>query len=124
MPGLHTSAPTDDLGIGLEQTWGFADPGWTFDNGLAADQRLFGLVDTQCISDEERQQLTEQGYNTDQATRWLPYNTTLDSSRPPNNASSPVPQSVLARECLYLHRYLVHLAPVGRPPLDIPPRLG
>lgn len=89
----------------LDQTWGFGQPSLprgSFVTGDWVDKQLFGLVDTQCISDDERQRLKEEGYDTDKASRWLPYNITFHPYAPSINASSPFPRSLLAHECLYL----------------------
>lgn len=89
----------------LDQTWGFGEPDLppgSFVTGEWVDKKLFGLVDKQCINDDERQRLKEDGYDMDEASRWLPYNTTFHPFAPPINASSPFPQSLLAHECLYL----------------------
>ena len=89
----------------LDQTWGFGEPEATAGSFVTGDynnRKLFGLVDTQCISDDERQRLKDEGYDTDKASRWLPYNTTFDPTTSFLNASSPFPQSLLFHECLYL----------------------
>lgn len=78
----------------LDQTWGYGEvsaaPG-SFVTGDYVEKELFGLVDTQCISEDERQRLKEEGYDTDITGRWLPYNTTFDPSKTHINASSPFP---------------------------------
>ncbi|KAL1858045.1 hypothetical protein Daus18300_010157 [Diaporthe australafricana] len=89
----------------VDQTWGFGEPEATAGSFVTGDynnRKLFGLVDTKCINDEERQRLREEGYDTDKPSRWLPYNTTFDPSTSFLNASSPFPQSLLVHECLYL----------------------
>lgn len=78
----------------LDQTWGYG--------GMWTNKQLHGLVDTQCISDDEREKLKQEGYNIDETSRWLPYNPTFDPSETSINASSSFPQSLLAHECLYL----------------------
>lgn len=98
----------------LDQTWGFTEAPPLTERFLAANYdnaQLFGLVDTQCITADERQRLKQQGYDTDKASRWLPYNTTFDPSGVSINASSPFPHSLLAHECLYLidARFIKHL---------------
>ncbi|PSR79067.1 hypothetical protein BD289DRAFT_375948 [Coniella lustricola] len=85
----------------FDQLWGFGEPGTTL-NGLDVDEQLFGLVDMNCITDYDRQNLTLAGYATTQASRWLPYNITFDPSTAIVNSSSAFPQSLLAQDCLYI----------------------
>lgn len=68
-----------------------------------------GMVDTTCLSADERQSLTSAGYDLDQNAKWLPYKLTFDpldqslnGSQPQNlSANASFPQSMLVHECLY-----------------------
>ncbi|KAF3763178.1 hypothetical protein M406DRAFT_292805 [Cryphonectria parasitica EP155] len=78
-----------------DQVWGAQDP---------VLPSLYGLLDMQCITDDDRGNLAEAGYDLveEASGRWLPYNITFDPTTTPVNASSPFPQSLLGRGCLYL----------------------
>ncbi|KAI0867343.1 hypothetical protein GGS24DRAFT_507947 [Hypoxylon argillaceum] len=79
-------------------TWGYGESSTT--SGLISLQTFLGLLDTQCINDAERQNLTEAGYQIDRNTRWLPYNLTFNPHiDTPINATFP--ESLLAHKCLY-----------------------
>lgn len=76
------------------------------------------MVNTACLSDNERLSLMKEGYHLDPGTRWLAYNLTFDPDKSDslcpktsNNTSSPCqnvsgnasfPQSMLVSECLYI----------------------
>ncbi|MCJ1461150.1 hypothetical protein MMC28_011532 [Mycoblastus sanguinarius] len=61
---------------------------------------LLGMVDITCLSAQERQGLSEAGYQVNSSTRWLPYNITFNPQ--PNTTSSALfPESMLAHECVY-----------------------
>lgn len=81
----------------LDQVWGFGDPNLGASN-LPYDP-LLSLLDLHCITDADRGHLIDNGYDLENAGRWLPYNTTFNASNPVN-ASSPFPESLLANECL------------------------
>lgn len=83
----------------LDQIWGFWDPFLGDSNLLHAP--LLGLLDLHCVTDADRRNLIENGYDVDNAGRWLSYNTTLNASNPVNT-SSPFPESLLANDCLYI----------------------
>lgn len=84
----------------VDQIWGY-----DYIGSLAGGTDPFGLLDLECITHADRVSLVENGYDVDAAVRWLPYNTTFD---PPSNAdkavntSSAFPESLLARDCLYM----------------------
>lgn len=59
---------------------------------------MWAVVDTQCISQDESQSLTERGYAVDSA-RWLPYNYSTQASSPFENDT--LATSLLEHECLY-----------------------
>lgn len=83
----------------LDQVWGFGDP-----NLGASDlphNPLLSLLDLHCITDVDRGHLIDNGYDLENAGRWLSYNTTFNASNPVN-ASSSFPESLLANECLYI----------------------
>lgn len=112
----------------LDQTWGFGYTEPKSSNtpgvmGMGSDYNfpkpLFGLVDTRCINDDERQGLKEEGYDTDRIDRWLPYNTTFDPPTASATASGSFPQSLLAHGCLYLidARFIQQLWESLLPPL-------
>ncbi|KAH8800221.1 hypothetical protein F5884DRAFT_838164 [Xylogone sp. PMI_703] len=75
--------------------WGIDRPNSTINN-----LPVMGMVDTRCISPQERDGLVKQGYKINPATRWLAYNTTTEISLTmPSNASFP--ESLSAHQCLY-----------------------
>lgn len=83
----------------LDQIWGFGDPNLG-DTTLPYDP-LLSLLDLHCITDADRRHLLDNGYDLENAGRWLPYNTTFNTSNSVN-ASSPFPESLLANNCLYI----------------------
>lgn len=82
----------------VDQIWGFDYPGMSLDGGT----QPLGLLDLECITDDDRGSLVENGYDVDDAGRWLPYNITFDPSSNAVNASSAFPESLLTRDCLYI----------------------
>ncbi|KAI1120050.1 hypothetical protein F5Y10DRAFT_290423 [Nemania abortiva] len=79
-------------------TWGYGES--TSTSGLISLQNFLSLVDTQCINDAERQNLTAAGYTISNDTRWLPYNLTFNP-RIDSPANATFPESLLAHRCLY-----------------------
>ncbi|QKX62390.1 uncharacterized protein TRUGW13939_09549 [Talaromyces rugulosus] len=68
----------------------------------------YGLVDTQCISDHQKANLTQLGYEV--TGRWLGYNITFDSVAldeiiPSNDTDVPFPESLYTRQCVYAINY-------------------
>ncbi|OTA63156.1 hypothetical protein K449DRAFT_464527 [Hypoxylon sp. EC38] len=61
---------------------------------------IMGLVDTKCITPQERNGLVKQGYKIDPAIRWLGYNTTTEVilTMP---AEDSFPASLSTHNCLY-----------------------
>lgn len=66
----------------------------------------YGLLDTQCVSAEERAFLSTRGYELHNDTRWIPFRGDLkDYNSPENEGSSEWPnklESLLHRSCVYL----------------------
>ncbi|KAI1406758.1 hypothetical protein F5Y13DRAFT_197180 [Hypoxylon sp. FL1857] len=75
--------------------WGTGQPNSTINNLL-----VMGLVDTKCVTPQERDGLIKDGYKIDPATRWLGYNTTTDVTLT-TPADAPFPASLSAHNCLY-----------------------
>ncbi|KAI0884332.1 uncharacterized protein GGS22DRAFT_22221 [Annulohypoxylon maeteangense] len=69
------------------------------------DTREGGLIDTHCLTPEDKRTLEEQGYIVNEASRWLPYNTT-DLER--TSAMVEITNSLLRQKCLYLSSGLFH----------------
>lgn len=82
----------------VDQIWGFDYPGMSLDGGT----QPLGLLDLECVTDDDRGSLVENGYDVDAGGRWLPYNITFDPSSNAVNASSTFPESLLTRDCLYI----------------------
>jgi hypothetical protein len=89
----------------------FSDPrlSWGFPNNITANSRgesfIRGMIDTQCISSEEKNNLTSLGYLIGPQSRWLPYNLTFGSNfnvSQPVPLDAPFPQSLLVHKCLYM----------------------
>jgi len=57
------------------------------------------LLDLQCITDADRRNLVENGYDIDNTGPWLSYNVAFDPSTPVNALSS-FPESMLPNDCL------------------------
>lgn len=83
----------------LDQIWGVGDP-YLEDTNLPHNALLV-LLDLHCITDADRRNLFEHGYDLENAGRWLSYNATFKALSPVN-ASSPFSESLLANECLYI----------------------
>lgn len=80
--------------------------GWSGD--ISQGPSWFGLVDTGCLSQSQRENLTAAGLNT--SSRWIPY----DVEFPLNvsiSKNASFPQSLLETQCLYLFKqgFLVDL---------------
>jgi hypothetical protein len=91
----------------LSSSWFPMTIGGTPQNGgFSLDK---ALIDTICLSAEERNNLTSLGYFIDPQSRWVSYNSTLkignDSSSVPFPLlpeDAPFPESLLARGCMYM----------------------
>lgn len=86
----------------VDQIWGFGDPGITTSDDIPVAKVLFGLLDLQCITDGDRKNLIENGYDLDNVGRWLSYNTSFFPPPSPTNSTAPFPESLLANDCLYI----------------------
>lgn len=86
----------------LDQTWGLSEPGVVIDYEGIPTFFFSSLLDLQCITDSDRGNLIQVGYDVDTAGRWLPYNVTWNLTATPVNASSHFPESLLANDCLYI----------------------
>lgn len=82
-------------------TWGYGAVAHDF-NGIVGEKDIWGLLDKYCVSNQERAQLITEGYDMDGEGRWLAYNVTLDPPSKIPDTSSPFPDSLFARNCVYL----------------------
>jgi hypothetical protein len=110
-PCVRTYKASIEAGRLNESITDHSDPRlhWGFSNNTIVNSRgksfLRGLIDTQCISSEEKSNLISLGYTIDAQSRWLPYNITSDSNfnvSKPVPLDAPFPQSLLAHKCLYI----------------------
>lgn len=102
-------------------SWGYMVPASPESSGPEMWPDYSSMVDTTCLSEDERLSLLKAGYYLDPSTRWLAYNLTFDpddsdltcqdTSNEPNNIASQCqnvsdnasfPESMLAHECLYI----------------------
>lgn len=86
--------------------WGYSqvDDG-EFVAGTMNETAYFGLVDKNCINNDQHQQLATAGYYVVDKTqiRWLPYKVTYDPIRPSATAyNTTLSASFLASRCLFL----------------------
>ncbi|KAH8680706.1 hypothetical protein BX600DRAFT_2919 [Xylariales sp. PMI_506] len=81
--------------------WGFAMIAHNV-SGLTEAKSLFGLLDTDCPTEQERQELTTAGYDMTGTDRWLAYNITFDPSATIPDNSSSFPESLFAHGCVYI----------------------
>ncbi|KAI0148250.1 hypothetical protein F4776DRAFT_673498 [Hypoxylon sp. NC0597] len=88
---LSETALENSVGI----KWGTGQPNSTVNN-----LPVMGLVDTKCITPQERDGLVKEGYKIDPATRWLGYNTTTEVTLT-MPAEDAFPASLSAHNCLY-----------------------
>lgn len=84
----------------LGEDWGYSKV-----TGAEITIGYFGLVDKDCVSDDQHQQLAAAGYDgvRDAQSRWLPYKVTYDPTLP--NAveyNATLSYSLLASHCLFL----------------------
>ncbi|KAI0833936.1 hypothetical protein F5Y06DRAFT_290143 [Hypoxylon sp. FL0890] len=80
--------------------------GW---GGTGQRKPVMGLVDTKCITPQERDGLIKDGYKIDPSTRWLGYNTTTEVTLT-MPAEAPFPTSLSTHNCLYNLDYLTNAA--------------
>jgi hypothetical protein len=98
---IESLLETNDLDVG----WGHGLVNLTLVPGQKYD--LLGLIDSHCISAEERQSLEAANVTFDSKYRWIPYFpeffnfTELDLGRL-YSSDAPYPQSLLAHGCLYM----------------------
>ena len=91
---LQESLIDDGQYNGLEKSsvvWGRGP--WPTNQSLAT-------IDTNCVSDVERNTLLEAGYRIDPTTRWLPYNVT-EPIQTLSVANNSIGASLLQRGCMY-----------------------
>lgn len=65
-------------------------------------RHYYATVDTDCITQTERDQLVVAGYQLDSNVRWLPYTLEYD---PQVSSNSSFPSSMLEHECLFVVDY-------------------
>ncbi|TGO14359.1 hypothetical protein BTUL_0054g00280 [Botrytis tulipae] len=85
---LVSSTATDTWGVSL----GPGD-GWDFSGGT-----WIGMIDTHCVTDREREGLSEQGYKIDTSSRWLAFNRSFI----PSQVEDDIVSSLFSHRCLYL----------------------
>lgn len=111
---LHPCVRTYDATITAGQledrvlsTSGSSSWGQTYDYDLdspGGDRPLegdtwIGMVDTQCISEEESESLTQKGYKIDTSSRWLGFNLSIPWN---STFNDKLVTSLLSHRCLYL----------------------
>jgi hypothetical protein len=70
----------------------------------AGSNVYWSLLDINCTTAEENEKLRQLGYIVDLSKRWLPFNMTFNANFT-IPADAPFPQSLLARQCLYIVNY-------------------
>jgi hypothetical protein len=83
-------------------TWGYGAVAHDLGNGIQGEKDIWGLLNKSCVTDQERAQLTTEGYDMGSNDRWLAYNVTSDPPNTTTNTSSTFPDSMFARNCVYL----------------------
>ncbi|KAG8528558.1 uncharacterized protein KY384_006730 [Bacidia gigantensis] len=120
-PCIRTYETKVEGGVLQEQLVGMDDPsrrqwGWTqefpvdssgppLDPNHPSDKAYIqfqAILDLHCLSDEERQNLSESGHAHDMNQRWLAYNATFNPSYTNFSSSSPFPESMMVHGCVYV----------------------
>ncbi|KAF7927678.1 uncharacterized protein EAE98_006060 [Botrytis deweyae] len=86
-----SSSPTD--------SWGFSSGG---NNETGEGWNWNGMIDTHCISEGERDGLSEQGYKFDSSSRWLAFNRSFI----PSQVEDDIVSSLFSHHCLYMANML------------------
>ncbi|THV53529.1 hypothetical protein BGAL_0048g00250 [Botrytis galanthina] len=89
---LISSSPTD--------SWGFTS---RRNHDTDVRESWIGMVDTHCISEGERDGLSQQGYRIESSSQWLAFNRSFMPSQVENDLVS----SLLSHHCLYLMANIV-----------------
>lgn len=88
----------------LDQHWGYGTaPSPLGDQSFGTS--FYSLLDLECVTDADRGNLAEIGYDVDGGGRWISYNMTFDPSNNTINdvnGSAAFPESLLAGDCLYI----------------------
>ncbi|TGO40674.1 hypothetical protein BHYA_0033g00280 [Botrytis hyacinthi] len=84
------------ISSGAIEPWGFIqDPN---DGNETGDEDWIGMIDTHCISEGERDELSKQGYEIDSSSQWLPFK----RSHNPSPVEDDLVLSLSSHLCLYL----------------------
>lgn len=70
---------------------------YSYDSGSSM---WIGMIDTQCISVQESEDLTKKGYKIDNSTQWLGYNLSISANQ--TKVDDELASSLLSHHCLYL----------------------
>lgn len=67
----------------------------------------YAMIDTHCVTHEEKRSLEDSGYTVMQGERWLPYNLTIHvvQASVPGNLGHGFVESISRRNCIYFYDY-------------------
>ena len=104
-PCIHSYTSTVEAGKLHERrvtSSGEADHDWGLTVPTKNHVGDLAILDTNCISEDERQSLKGMGYDIERAGRWMAYNLTFDPILSNMSKESAFPESMMAKDCLYI----------------------